>query len=87
MSDQIFEGEYGTNAPGMHRYLHKVDLLKTLKKKLSAKTRAMFDGFRERQPIGAPAPDFRLLSVDGRSVRLSDFLGKKHVVLEFGSYS
>lgn len=87
MADPLFEGEYGINAPGMHRYLHKVDLVKTLKRKFSAETREMFATFRDRNPIGAAAPDFRLLSVDERWVSLSDFRGKKHIVLEFGSYS
>lgn len=32
--------------------------------------------------VGQPAPDFKLVSTDGRPVRLSDFRGK-HVVLEW----
>ena len=37
---------------------------------------------------GDPAPDFELRDVDGeRSVRLSDFHGKKPVVLVFGSFT
>ena len=31
------------------------------------------------------APDFELQDVDGRLFRLSDFLNKSHVILEFGS--
>jgi peroxiredoxin len=30
-----------------------------------------------------PAPDFELADSEGRKVRLSDFRGKKHVVLVF----
>ena len=37
---------------------------------------------------GDPAPDFELLTHDKReTVRLSDFRGKKPVVLVFGSYT
>lgn len=38
--------------------------------------------------VGDPAPDFTLRTVDGeREVRLSDYHGKKPVVLVFGSYT
>ncbi len=33
--------------------------------------------------VGEKAPDFELLSTMGGKVRLSDFVGKKNVVLEF----
>jgi hypothetical protein len=33
--------------------------------------------------VGQPAPDFTLKSHDERSIRLSDYRGKKHVVLAF----
>ena len=33
--------------------------------------------------IGDPAPDFSLVAVSGRRIRLSDFKGKKNVVLVF----
>ncbi|MEL7340005.1 MAG: peroxiredoxin [Bacteroidota bacterium] len=33
--------------------------------------------------LGTQAPDFALPNQDGQTVRLSDFLGKKHVVLYF----
>ncbi|MEL6589651.1 MAG: peroxiredoxin, partial [Bacteroidota bacterium] len=33
--------------------------------------------------LGTKAPDFALPNQDGQTVRLSDFLGKKHVVLYF----
>lgn len=35
--------------------------------------------------VGAPAPDFDLLSVDGGRVRLSEVLQERHAVLVFGS--
>jgi peroxiredoxin (alkyl hydroperoxide reductase subunit C) len=34
-------------------------------------------------PVGATAPDFALLSQSGATIRLSDFRGRKHVVLAF----
>jgi len=33
--------------------------------------------------VGDPAPDFTLTDTDGQQVRLSDFRGKKNVVLAF----
>lgn len=38
-------------------------------------------------PVGSIAPDFDLTTVAGRELRLSDFRGRKDVVLEFGSYT
>lgn len=34
---------------------------------------------------GEEAPDFQLPTLDGEMVRLSQFLGEKYVVLEFGA--
>ncbi len=36
----------------------------------------------ETVPVGSPAPDFTLTSIDGQEVRLSDYRGRK-VVLVF----
>ena len=33
--------------------------------------------------LGTVAPDFRLESYDGNTVQLSDYQGRKHVVLYF----
>jgi peroxiredoxin len=35
--------------------------------------------------VGSQAPQFTLRSLDGENVSLADFIGKEHVVLEFGS--
>jgi len=35
--------------------------------------------------IGSNAPRFTLRSLDGEKVSLSDFIGEKHVLMEFGS--
>jgi cytochrome oxidase Cu insertion factor (SCO1/SenC/PrrC family) len=48
-------------------------------------------GAASRQPsapqthlkVGDPAPDFELTDTEGRTVKLSDFRGKKNVVLAF----
>jgi peroxiredoxin len=37
----------------------------------------------QRLELGEPAPDFRLPSTRGTDVALSDFRGRKHVVLAF----
>jgi cytochrome oxidase Cu insertion factor (SCO1/SenC/PrrC family) len=45
------------------------------------------DGLRpteiDRIKVGQPAPDFTLEDVDGKAMTLSDFRGKKSVVLVF----
>jgi len=41
--------------------------------------------FRDRLRAGDEAPDFELPTPEGDAVRLSGFLGHKHVLLEFGS--
>ena len=41
--------------------------------------------FRAIGKIGSQAPQFTLRTVDGEKVSLADLLGKKHVLLEFGS--
>jgi thiol-disulfide isomerase/thioredoxin len=42
-------------------------------------------GFRSGPKPGSKAPDFELSSLEGKDVRLSDFVGKRNVVLTFGS--
>jgi cytochrome oxidase Cu insertion factor (SCO1/SenC/PrrC family) len=37
----------------------------------------------ERVKVGQPAPDFTLEDIDGNKITLSDFRGKKSVVLVF----
>jgi peroxiredoxin len=41
--------------------------------------------FRSVAQVGTKAPEFTLIGLDGKPVSLKDFIGKKHVLLEFGS--
>lgn len=75
------------NPPGMLRILGRVDLLKTLKRKFSAKVLRQFREFPHNLPVGTPAANFTIQTVLGEIVSLSDYQGHKHVVLEFGSFT
>ena len=46
---------------------------------------AKSDEFKNCIRAGEEAPDFELAAVEGGRIRLSEFRGKKHVLLEFGS--
>ena len=41
--------------------------------------------FKNSLRAGEEAPEFELVNLEGDRVRLSDFRGSKHVLLEFGS--
>ncbi len=41
--------------------------------------------FKDRLRAGDEAPDFELQTLEGEQIRLSQFRGQKHVLLEFGS--
>ena len=41
--------------------------------------------FKQRLRAGDEAPDFELPTPEGEKVRLSQFRGQQHVLLEFGS--
>jgi hypothetical protein len=81
------KANYRKNPPGMLRHLWKIDLIKTLRHKFSAKVRELFQRFPDNLPVGTPAADFTLQTVSGEKISLSDYRGKKHVVLEFGSFT
>jgi hypothetical protein len=40
-----------------------------------------------RPALGETAPDFTLQDLDGKEVRLRDLVGKRPIIIEFGSYS
>jgi cytochrome oxidase Cu insertion factor (SCO1/SenC/PrrC family) len=47
-----------------------------------------FDQYPKNKPaLGEAAPDFVLKDLDGKEFRLQDVLGKKPIVIEFGSYT
>jgi cytochrome oxidase Cu insertion factor (SCO1/SenC/PrrC family) len=47
-----------------------------------------FSGYLRAKPaLGEVAPDFSLRDLDGKQVRLKDLVGKRPIVIEFGSYS
>lgn len=41
--------------------------------------------FKERLRAGDEAPEFELRTLEGEAVRLSQYRGQRHVLLEFGS--
>jgi peroxiredoxin len=41
--------------------------------------------FKSVAKVGTKAPEFKLIGLDGKPVSLTEFSGKKHVLLEFGS--
>ncbi len=81
------KANYRKSPPGMPSHLGKVNLITTLKHKFSSAVRSQFRRFRDILPPGSPAADFTLQTVSGENVSLSDYRGKKHVVLEFGSFT
>ena len=81
------KADYRKNPPGMLRHLRKVDLIKSLMHKFGPTVRRQFRQFTEILPPGSLAADFTLLSVSGENVSLSDYRGKNHLVLEFGSFT
>ncbi len=47
-----------------------------------------FRGYLRAKPaLGELAPDFVLRDLDGKEVRLKNLVGKRPIVIEFGSYS
>jgi peroxiredoxin len=45
----------------------------------------MVERFEGGPNPGETAPDFTAVSLNGEKIRLSDFRGRRHVVLQFGS--
>ena len=51
----------------------------------TSEARGKSSAFKTVARVGEDAPDFSLRTPEGERVRLSDFRGHKHVLLEFGS--
>jgi hypothetical protein len=51
-------------------------------------SRGPFAQFPQMKPVlGTHAPDFELTDLKGREMRLKNLIGKKPIVIEFGSYT
>lgn len=77
--------DYRSRAPHPWRTLIEVDSLRLLKFKLSGLNRKVFGQFTSRALAGTECPDVPLTTTDGREIRTSDYFGKKHMVIVFGS--
>ena len=51
----------------------------------TSEARGKSSTFKTIARVGEEAPDFSLPTPEGQHVRLSEFRGEKHVLLEFGS--
>lgn len=51
----------------------------------SSEARGKSSAFRSIARVGEEAPEFSLPTPEGEFVRLSEFRGQKHILLEFGS--
>jgi hypothetical protein len=51
----------------------------------TSEARGKSSAFKTIARVGDEAPDFLLPTPEGQHVRLSEFRGQKHVLLEFGS--
>ena len=61
------------------------NIFKMMKLKIQGVHKKVYNQFKTRAMLGELAPDLSLPTVDGQEIRLRDFLGRKHLVLEFGA--
>ncbi len=61
------------------------NVFRMLKLKLNGVHRKVYEQFQKRGLLGDEIPDLVLKTTDGEDVRLRDYIGKKHLVLEFGA--
>lgn len=62
-----------------------IDKWKFLKRNLMGFRKERKEAFRNTLKAGDPMPDVRLKSTDDVAFRLSDFIGEKNIVIEFGA--
>ncbi len=61
------------------------DVFRMMKLKLEGVHKKVYESFKSRALLGTEVPDLTLRSVTGETVRLREFHGRKHLVLEFGA--
>jgi hypothetical protein len=85
---RLGQNHFQRNPPGplfglwSARYL---DLIKLIKLKLNPMIKATYERFPGILAPGSEFPDLTLKTVDGATLRLRDYRGKKHVVLFTGA--
>ena len=62
-----------------------IDKWKFLKRNLMGSRKERKQAFRDTLKPGDPMPDVRLKATDDIAFDLSDFFGKKNIVVEFGA--
>ncbi len=77
--------DYNSLPPRPVDVMRQVSFFSTVRRKLSFSTRRMFKAFEKVVSPGSQAPTVRLQSTSGEWIDTADYLGKKHLVLEFGS--
>ncbi len=77
--------DYPSLPPRPVDVMRQVSAVATIRRKLRPGTRKRFQDFRKIVPIGSQAPTFRLQTTSGEWINTADYLGKKHLVLEFGA--
>ena len=62
-----------------------LDVFKTLKMVRSKRVKGFYEKFASILPPGEQFPDFELKDIQGNVHKMSDYIGKKYVVLTAGA--
>ncbi len=62
-----------------------LNIIKTIKLVTSKRVKGFYERFPTIFPPGEKFPDFELKDVEGNVHRMSDYLGKKYIVLSTGA--
>lgn len=62
-----------------------LDIFKTLKMVSSKRVKGFYENFPSILPPGEKFPDFELKDIHGNVHKMSDYIGKKYVVLTTGA--